>query len=324
MVKKIILSLFVSTLFSAAIAQQAFPVTDSMPYEINGLRMGYSIKSVSEKEVGDKGNFSRYSIKFYVTNVSTEAKIILYSQGLTFLKDQSLLAQFNCLNATGARFTTKESLLQANACTVTATVDDKDCAIGKTVQNKRSVQIGYWVKAGQTISNSGIVIVPLNERPNMTVTPLYNKSWFGSAAGNSYPNTNNGNSNFPFFTNGYVKIKNYIYNTYLNNQTGPATVSTVNNDWWSGQWQIIPVPGSNYYLIQNRWQNKYLSADTYNGFLSTDYQSQNCMWVPQQEANTNYFKLKNAGTNTWLSFQAGNLVLANSDISLNSRWIFEQ
>lgn len=326
MKNKIILSLSVSFFSAAAFCQQAFPVTDSLPYETNGLRMGFTIKGASEKEVGDKGNFSRYSIKFYVTNISDEAKIILYKQGFTFSKDPSLLAQFNCLNATGARFTTKESLLQASDCSVVANVDDKDCSSGKTVQNKRLVQIGYWIKAGETISNSGIVIVPLNEKPNMTVTPLYKISQFGSTVNNSYSDNSNStsNNNFPQFSGtGYVKIKNYIYNTYLNNQNGPVTVSSINNDWWSPQWQIIPVRGTSFYAIKNRWNNSYLSNSASNGFLSQDGRAFSSMWLPQQIENTNYFTLKNAADNTFLSFQAGNLITTPSDISLNSRWIFE-
>jgi hypothetical protein len=161
--------------FTNSFAQaQAYDVTESSPVTINGLTMGYNIKNAEEKEVGSKGDFSRYSIEFYVTNSSPDPKILLYREGWNnngVPNDQ--LAQFNCLNATGARFTSKFAIISAAPCSVMALVDDKDCT-GKVIQNKRFVQIGSWIRAGQTITTSAIVIVPLHDRPAMQVQYMAN------------------------------------------------------------------------------------------------------------------------------------------------------
>src|SRR6185369_13652820 len=97
------------------------------------------------------------------------------------------------LNATGARLTVKEATLQAHPCIMDAIVEDKDCTTGKVVQNKRPVNIGYWIRPGETIAGNSIVIVPLNQKPDMTATlfPINNApvvSTFGpGAAGNGDP-----------------------------------------------------------------------------------------------------------------------------------------
>ncbi len=156
--------------------QTPVAITDSLPLESNGFKMGYIVLNTTEKEVGDKGNFSRYQLQFYVTNTTTEPKITWYRQGFNLPDNDPspLLARFNCINATGARLTTKEAQVQAKACYVMAKVDDKDCSNGKTAQNKRQVQIGYWIKPGETIAAKAIVIVPLNQQPDIKVTLLYN------------------------------------------------------------------------------------------------------------------------------------------------------
>jgi hypothetical protein len=156
-------------------AQQSHHVTDKEPAVINGLHVGYNIKSHEVKTVGDKGDFSRYAVRFYATNTTSEPKIILYKEGLghyTYGADH--LVQFNCLNATGARLTSKSATILAPPCDVTAMVDDKECGTNKVVRNKRKVQIGYWIKPGQTLSTDVILIVPLNEQPNVEAVYLGN------------------------------------------------------------------------------------------------------------------------------------------------------
>ena len=156
-------------------AQQTYHVTDTHPAVVNGLEMGFSVKSKEEKSVGDKGNFSRYALRFYITNTTSEAKLILYKQGLNLLGNVSdQLVQFNCKNATGARLTTKSALLNAEPCMLAAMVEDKECGSNKVVKNKRMVQVGFWIKAGQTISTDGIVIVPLNQQPDVDAVFLGN------------------------------------------------------------------------------------------------------------------------------------------------------
>jgi hypothetical protein len=159
-------------------AQQSKDVSEDSSYEAGGLKFGYNILNESVKEVGDKGNFSRYEISFYVTNTGGTAKLILFSAG-TFKSDDDYnmqqVAHFDCLNATGARLTSKSATINAKALYVTAREERKNCD-GKYVTERNKVQIGYYIGAGQTALSKEIIIVPLNEKPKIKVRVLANFS----------------------------------------------------------------------------------------------------------------------------------------------------
>ena len=251
---KAIIFLF-SLVFSASIlsAQQtAVAVTDSLPAMQDGLKAGYTIAETSEKEVGSKGIFSRYKIKFFVTNTASEAKMLVQKPGLVLFNSSSIspnVVEFKCSNATGARFTNKTATLQMPSCKIEATVEDKECGSEKVVRNRRLVDIGYWIKPGETISVSSIMITPLGEKPNMTV------AFFPYSTGGVVGTFINGGGNQTINNNEeFVKIKNFAANQYLNNQNGPLKCSEIDMGWWSAQWVIVPVSGTSNFQIRNRWK----------------------------------------------------------------------
>lgn len=321
----LIAACFVILCCNCAMAQQptAFTVADSTPAVFNGLQMGYSILSAKQKEVGDKGTFGRYSVRFYVTNTSGEAKILMYKQGFTFLSDLSpAVAQFNCLNATGARLTSKEAIINAPACNVLANVEDKD-ADGKIKINKRFVQIGYWIKAGETIHADAIVIVPLDEMPKIVVTPVFNTN---QLVGNAYapPLPGAGIPQFqPGNLQGFVTIKNLWKSTYLNNQNGPAVSTAIQYGWWSAQWQILPVAGTNFYVIKNRWKENYISTENPASMLSVNGQARASLWIVEP-VDERTVRFRNVANNTYLNIEPG--TLQSSQIqpdAWSSEWIIE-
>jgi hypothetical protein len=149
-------------------AQQTFPVTDTQPVLINKLSIGYAIKSTEVKAVGDKGNFSRYSIRFFVTNTTNAPLVIPYSQGPNPSANVSdLLVRFNILNATGARFTSNVALIKAMPLKTFILVNQRDPQTNKIEQVQRVAQVGFRLQARQTINVDEIVIVPLNQLPNV-------------------------------------------------------------------------------------------------------------------------------------------------------------
>ena len=322
--------------FVPVFAQQLFTVSESSPAVAEGLQFGYTIVNEKEKEVGDKGNFSRFSLNFFITNTAADAKMLLYKPGFNLLGNDvsPTLVQFKCLNATGARLTSKEVLLQAKACTIMASVEDKDCASGKTTQNKRMVQVGYWIKPGETISARTIVIVPLNERPDVKATLYSQGAFIGSAvvadygAGqqNTYPNNQQQRPlqrtalNIP---QNFVKLKNIAANGYLNNEGGPLTCSPINNDWWSAHWQFIPVEGTNYFRIKNQRKETFLSTDN-SSMLSGGDASGYSMWTIEP-AGYDAFYIKNAGNTHALLLQNGrvqmNPIFGDQQ---NAKWVIEQ
>lgn len=307
-------------------AQQALPVTDTTPVVINGLQMGFSILSLKEKEVGDKGNFSRYSIRVYVTNVTPEAKIFMYKQGFNLLSDLSPeIVRFYCLNATGARFTSKEASLQAEPCSVLADVEDKDPATNKIVHNKRFVQIGYWIKAGETFHTDVIFIVPLNEYPKISALPVLGAT---PLVGNAFVPGVRNNQGFPPVNNdqpGFVKLKNIWQGTYLNTEKGDVVCSQVDDGWWSAQWQLLPVSGTDYVVIQNRWKPVCISTEKPGAMYSANTASAASLWKVEHLPGTDAVRFKNVGNGTYLNIEKGFLQSTPIwDDALSARWLLER
>jgi len=300
-------------------APQTFKVTDTTPVTYNGLKAGYSIKDESEKSVGKKGDFSRYKIYFYLTNTGAEAKIMyrnLDFQGHSGPINNNM-ALFKCANATGARFTNKMASMELQPCKIEALVEDKECGTDKIIQNKRLVDIGYWIKPGETVSKTYPMIVPLNEKPDITVT-------FYAEVANQTGTFISSNSQQQQNDQSFVRIKNFAGGTYLNNQNGPLTCTSIDNGWWSAQWEIVPVPGTANFLIRNRWKNSFISSNT-NDLLSGDGQAAGSMWTIQETATANTFYIKNVSNNARLYLENGVLKISSSFISNDalSKWIIE-
>lgn len=300
-------------------AQQIFTVTDSFPATVNGLTAGYTITEASEKEVGSKGNFSRYKIKFYVTNNSSQAIVIMHKPGFNLFGSGVVfdaVVQFKCSNATGARLTNKEATVRAKPCYVDAIVEDKECGSDKVTQNKRNVNIGYWIKPNETIATNSIMIVPLNEKPIVSVT-------FYPNTGNTIASIGYNNTANPI-NNGFYRIKNFQSNYYLNNQNGTSlNCSNIDFDWWSAQWELLPINGTNYYNIRNRWKGNFLCVGNME-MLSADGNTTQSQWFIE-DAGNNTYTIKNVMSNQKLTYQNGMLTLSNVfGLSDNVKWLIEQ
>ena len=292
-------------------AQSIMPVTDKEPATFASITMGYTIKSTEVKAVSDKGNFSRYSIRFYVTNNSPEAKIMLYKQGWNVLGNVSdKLAQFNCLNATGARFTSKEATINATECNVLADVDDQVAGTNKTVKNRRFVQIGYWIKPGQTISTDAIMICPLNELPKMEVTYLANQlTAVGSAEAPPISREtfyHNESPLSPGNGQGFVKIRNLFTTTYLNYETNVMHSSAIDAGWWSAQWQLIPIPGTRYFNIKSKWKGTFFTTDGAKFDLFADYMNDGARWILEPAEVPQSFRIINVESQKYLCVGSSN------------------
>lgn len=165
--RKLLLIILIAT-SSFVNAQQSKAITEESPLEADGIEYGYSIKNVSTKEVNDK-EFSRYEVTLYATNKSQCSRVVLAEQSLSSLfTDLSILAKFDCINATGARLTTKSGEVSAKPMWVTARVNTKDDK-GKSITENQKVHIGYYLGAGETTEQNVIFIVPLNTKPEVKV-----------------------------------------------------------------------------------------------------------------------------------------------------------
>lgn len=149
-------------------AQQSKPITEESPLVADGIEYGYFIRNAAVKEVGNK-DFSRYEVTFYATNKSECSRIILYDQVISlFESNMKILAKFDCLNATGARLTSKSAEVCAKPAFVNARVNTRDDK-GKSITETQKVQIGYSISIGETVEQNVILIVPLNSKPDVRV-----------------------------------------------------------------------------------------------------------------------------------------------------------
>ncbi|TDH25219.1 ABC transporter permease [Segetibacter sp. 3557_3] len=166
--KKCFLLLLIAAGPLFSFAQSANTVAEDKPFVTEGVEYGYSIRNVSTREVSNK-DFSRYEVSLYATNKSECSRIILFSQSLGRDEgDMNKLVQFDCLNATGARLTSKTGSVTAKPMYVTARVSTRDNA-GKNITESQKVQIGYYLGVGETVTENVIFIVPLNEKPDLRV-----------------------------------------------------------------------------------------------------------------------------------------------------------
>jgi hypothetical protein len=150
------------------IAQQTKTITEETPLVDQGMEYGYSIKNVSTKEVSDK-EFSRYEVTLYATNKGDCSRVVLYGQSLAASElNMNVLANFDCINATGQRLTSKSGTVTAKPMYVNARVNTKD-AQGKSIMENQKVQIGYYIGVSETVENTVIFLVPLNSKPEIKV-----------------------------------------------------------------------------------------------------------------------------------------------------------
>ena len=329
--KKVLLTLTTFFLYSFLLAQnnygvkgfdpKTFDVTDSLPVTFSELKATYEILNESEKTVGKKGDFSRYKMKFNLTNTGSEAKIMYRNLGF-FGHAGAItnnIATFKILNATGARFTNKFTNMDLQPCKLEALVDQRDCATNTIVQTKTLVDIGYWIRPGETITHTFPVIVPLGEKPKVTIT-YYPE--VANQTGNII-NVNNGRQ----VTNNYnySKIKSWGSNNYLHTQSGSLTCSGIDATWQSADWQLIPVNGSGYFNIKNRTKNGYLASDNFLQ-LSDNKSNINTQWQLEATNINNVYYIKSAANNAKLIFENNILKISNSYIAndASAQWFIEK
>lgn len=153
---------------SAAFAQSSVDVPPTEPIVMNGIEYGYTVRNESKKEVGSKGQFGRFEVTLYVTNRSGCSRILMPRQTFTGLQYQDLLADFDCLNATGMRLTSKTGSLRAKEFYVPYTTGTKGTD-GKIVNTTVQVRVGNIVRNGESVTTSVIFIVPDGEQPQVKV-----------------------------------------------------------------------------------------------------------------------------------------------------------
>ena len=163
------LTFFVSI---AAISQQVVDLEENVPYSYNGLEYGYYISNEASKEVKGE-DYERYEINIYVVNKSGCVKMMPLrnvSSSSSSSKDEVMIAEFNCKNATGKRLTAKKGSVAAKPWYVIARVPDDS---SKEKYKNVNAQVGYAIRNGQTLTTRLVVIVPKGEKPVVNCRIIY-------------------------------------------------------------------------------------------------------------------------------------------------------
>ncbi|MCU0450056.1 MAG: hypothetical protein MUC97_09500 [Bernardetiaceae bacterium] len=138
-------------------------------WQVRGLTLGYRITNVRKQEV-KKENFDRYEITAYVYNEGG-CEVGVWFTG-NERQDQQLrnnaqsLVIFECVNATGARLTSKSSSLGLEPRYFTHRWTERN-AEGKEISRSQDLLVGYHLPQGRRRESRFIVIVPEGQAPNL-------------------------------------------------------------------------------------------------------------------------------------------------------------
>lgn len=156
-------------------AQQVVSLEEGKPVTENGLEYSYYISNGSSKEVKGE-DYDRYELNLSVSNKAGCIKLVplrnarINSTGTESSQDDILVAEFNCINATGKRLTAKKGTVSARPWYTNVRVPDETTKDKYKVVNAMA---GYAIRNGQTITNKIIVIVPKGERPKLNCRIIY-------------------------------------------------------------------------------------------------------------------------------------------------------
>lgn len=167
MKKSALLSLFfVLFVFSDFYGQK---ITDGGTVDVNGLAVSFAILNKESINVGGK-NFDRYKVSASVTNNSGKSINMRLANAPQIVTNIGLV-ELNCINATGAKLTSKKIDLKPKPhnLNVTYWAYTKE---GKYESSIIPVVAGYYLDPGDTVNDNAIFIVPQDEVPDVSVRKL--------------------------------------------------------------------------------------------------------------------------------------------------------
>lgn len=138
-----------------------YKLTKDSLLSINDLQFGYSITNIQSKD-----DYERYEIRFFINNTGCTRYILKRNNDLFSGRNENALAEFNCINATGKRLTSKSKSLTAKNWNILITEGMSKELAGK------SIQAGYIFRNGESISATEVMLTPKGEFPIIQVSPI--------------------------------------------------------------------------------------------------------------------------------------------------------
>ncbi|MDQ0067229.1 hypothetical protein [Chryseobacterium lathyri] len=158
-----------SAVFLFVISVKGQKISDAQTIEVNGMSVTFNILNKESVEAGGKPH-DRYKVSASVKNTSDKAyniRLTAYPQIVT----NTGLVELDCINATGAKLTSKKIELKMKAQMINVTYSAYDKS-GKYTTNILPVIGSYYFDQGDTISDNAIFIVPQGEKPDVSVRSL--------------------------------------------------------------------------------------------------------------------------------------------------------
>ncbi|MFP3592887.1 hypothetical protein [Chryseobacterium sp. SIMBA_038] len=144
-------------------------ITDGQTIDVNGMSVTFNITNKESIEAGGKP-YDRYKVSATVKNTSDKSyniRLSSYPQIVTNIG----LVELDCINATGAKLTSKKIELKMKAQMINVTYSAYDKS-GKFTNGIIPVTGSYYFDAGDTISDNAIFIVPQGQAPDVSVRSL--------------------------------------------------------------------------------------------------------------------------------------------------------
>ena len=141
-------------------------ITDGQTVTVDGLAVTFNILNKESVNAGGK-NYDRYKVSATLVNNSGKDFNLRMSDAPQVVTNTELV-ELNCINATGAKLTSKKLTLKMNPqnLNVTYWAYTKD---GKYQSFVIPVVSGYFLDNGGSVSDNAIFIVPQGQAPDVTV-----------------------------------------------------------------------------------------------------------------------------------------------------------
>lgn len=162
------LTCMAAALFCGAFVS-AQKISDGQTIEVNGMSVTFSILNKESTEAGGKP-YDRYKVSASVKNTTDKFYNIRLSAFPQIVSNTGLV-ELNCINATGAKLTSKKIELKMKAQLINVTYSAYDRS-GKLTNSMIPVTGSYYFDPGDIISDNAIFIVPQGEKPDVSVRSL--------------------------------------------------------------------------------------------------------------------------------------------------------
>lgn len=167
---KNLLSFLIVVLLMFSTISKAQKISDGETVDLNGLSVTFNILNKESVTVSGK-NYDRYKVSATLTNNSQKSYNVRLTNAPQLITNNTTLVELDCVNATGAKLTSKklELKLKAHNVNVTYWANNKD---GKNQSFIIPIIAGYYLDAGDTVNDNAIFIVPQGEALNVNARKL--------------------------------------------------------------------------------------------------------------------------------------------------------